>query len=106
MAFDIIKNIVEAEKQADDIKSKASEQIKALKGGVDSTVLEKFSNAKKEATAEEEKLVQKAKDDSKEKVDAILSKAKKECDEIFSKAKAKEEAAISAVIGKVVGSDG
>ncbi len=106
MAFEVIKNIVEAENEVDSIKAQADANalrvISAAKAQADTLIADVRRSAKSEQKAAVEKAIEAAKPE----VDKIMADALKVCDEVKNTADRNRQKAVDAVIGKVVGIDG
>ncbi len=106
MALEIMRGIVEAEKNADGIKAEALKEAENLKAETVRRSNEILASAKKEAKLVEEELIQKAVASSQPKISEILSEADSQCKKIKETAGAKKSEAVKAVLGRVVGDDG
>lgn len=106
MALEIIKNIAEAEQKGDSIKNLALQEAEKLKAEADVKCKEVFSDARKETKKTAESLISEAVQSAQGEVESILSQADSKCVQISEKAAQNMSAAVEAVIGKVVGTDG
>ena len=103
MALEVMKSIVEAERQAQDSTTKAQEQAQALLADAKAQSAAMLSGVKKNAKAEEEARVSAAVSGSRQQVEQISKNADQVCESIRQKAAGKKNEAVNAIIGKVVG---
>ncbi len=103
MAFEIIKSIVEAEKQAESIKIKATADAEEIKANALAKSSEIAADAKLKAKKEGENMIAQAITDSQPQKEEILEDVAKKCEAIKKTAEQRMEKAAEAVIGKVVG---
>lgn len=103
MAFEIIKNIVEAEQLSDNIKAEAIAEAEQIRAGAAAKSSEILADVKKQAKIQEDNLINKAVENSKGRCSEILAEAVKKCNNIKKTATERKSEAIEAVMGKVVG---
>ena len=106
MAFDVIKNIVEAEKEAENIKLSAADKAQQIKADAVKKAEEIALNSAREAKAKRAEMVEKAVEQSQAEVESILAEAKEKCTQVQNLANSRKDMAVKAVIRKVVGTDG
>ncbi len=106
MALEIMKNIIEAERQADEIRQNAQKEAESIKSQAETKSFEILSQVKRNAKAEEKSLIEKAVEGTKDNVSQILKEADEKCNEIKYSAELKMAQAVEAVARKVVGEDG
>lgn len=106
MAYEILKNIVEAEKQAETIKSQAALEADNIRSDCLKKIDAMYAQVKVQAAEEETKMVKSAVDKTKDKVKDIINQSTEVCKKIEQESKSKSTAAVNAVIGKVVGKNG
>ena len=106
MAFEVVKNIVEAEKEVDVIKTKALMQAEEIKKQAEEKAIEMISETKRNAKQLREKAISEAVTKSKAEAEIIIAEAKVQCEKLRSASLEKKDRAVKAVIGKVVGING
>ena len=106
MALEIIKNIVDAERGAEELKTAALQQAEQIRAEAVSKKEEIEIETKKAAKLRQQELIQEAIEASQEEVSKILKDAQSACNDVQKAADAKRDAAVKAVIGKVVGNNG
>ena len=103
MAFEVMKEILEAEKRAEEILKQASAEKDTMKAETINKSNNMIEDAKKLAKQASEQKIAKAIAESQPKKDEILAEATKRCEEIKETAQTRLEQAADAVIRKVVG---
>ncbi len=103
MAFEVMKEILESEKRAEEILKQAAVEKETIKVEAMNKSNEMIADAKKMAKQASEQKIAKAITESQPKKDNILAEATKCCQEIKETAQTRLEQAADAVIRKVVG---
>ena len=106
MAFEVIKNIVEAENEIDSIKAQADANALRIISDAKAQADTLIADVRRSAKSEQKAAVEKAIEDTKREVDKIMADALKVCDEVKNTADKNKQKAVEAVIGKVVGING
>lgn len=106
MAFDVIKNIVEAETQAEQIKLSALQKVAAIKTEAAQKAEEIIKNAALKAKTDKEETVRKAVEECQSDVQGIIKEAEAKCAQTASVAGSRKDMAVKAVMRKVVGVNG
>ena len=106
MAFEVIKNIVEAENEVDSIKAAAAADAQKIKADAKAKADTLIADVKRSAKADEKAAVEEAIKNAQPQVESILSHAEKVCKEVKLSAEKNRQPALEAVIGKVVGING
>lgn len=106
MALEIIKNIAEAERKGELIKSSRLQEAEQLMLDADGKCNEIITQAQNTAKLSSTKLIQEAIDSVQQNVTELLLKADEDCNKINELARKKMPEAVQAVIAKVVGIDG
>lgn len=106
MALEIIKNIAEAEKKSENIKTQALQDSEQLKIDAENNGKEFLIKARKESKTRATNTIQSAIESVQQQVNTILSEADNNCADIKSIASKKMSEAVNGVIEKVVGIDG
>ncbi|MBR5468168.1 MAG: hypothetical protein IKU80_02935 [Firmicutes bacterium] len=106
MAFEVIKNIVEAEKEAENIKLQAADKAQQIKADALKKAEEIALVFAREAKAKRAEMVKAAVEQSQSEVESILAEAKDKCTQVQDVANSRKDMAVKAVIRKVVGTDG
>lgn len=106
MAFEVIKNIVEAENEIDSIKAQADANALRIISDAKAQADTLIADVRRSAKSEQKAAVEKAIEDTKPEVDKIMADALKVCDEVKNTADKNKQKAVEAVIGKVVGING
>ena len=106
MAFDVIKDIVSAEKEADAIKADAEAKARQIKADAVLKADGIKSQVKQNASAYEKTAVEAAINGAQAEVNKITLAAEEKCAQVKAQAQANRQKAIEAVIGKVVGING
>lgn len=103
VAFEIMKEILQAEQRAEDILKQASVEKETMKAEAIEKSKNIIADAQKMAKQASEQKIAKAIAESQPKKDKILAEATKCCEEIKETATTRLEQAADAVIRKVVG---
>ena len=106
MAFELVKNIVEAEKEVDSIKNQAKLKAETIKAEAKNRAQQMLADVKVNAKSLQLKMADDAFKESELEVHDIIAKAQQQCQEIESASQLKRADAVKAVIGKVVKIDG
>ena len=106
MAYEILKSIVEAEARAVEIKKQAVAQAEEMKANALKQQEALLEEARLHGKKEMQEAVEVAVEESREVIQKILKEADEICSQIREQAAAKQEEAVQAVIGKVVGTYG
>ena len=106
MAFEVIKNIVEAENEIDSIKAQADANALRIISDAKAQADTLIADVRRSAKSEQKAAVEKAIEDTKPEVDKIMADALKVCDEVKNTADKNKQKAVEAVIGKVLGING
>ena len=106
MAFEVIKNIVEAENEIDSIKAQADANAQKIISDAKAQADTLIADVRRSAKSEQKAAVEKAVQVTKPEVDKIMADALKVCDEVKNTADKNRQKAVEAVIGKVVGING
>lgn len=106
MAFEVIKNIVEAENEIDSIKAEAYADAQKIKADARANADALIAEVRRSAKSDEKKAVAKAVEGTKPEVDKILAGAGDVCKQVKATAEKNRQKAVEAVIGKVVGING
>lgn len=106
MAFEIIKGIVEAERQAEEMKAKAIVDAGAIHAATLKKCDEITAEVSQKAKRTEKTMIAEAIESCQSRKDEILDEAKTRGQEIREIAAKQKERAVLAVMGKVVGMDG
>lgn len=106
MAFEVIKNIVEAENEVDSIKAAAAADAQKIKADAKAKADTLIADVKRSAKADEKAAVEEAIKNAQPEVESILSYAEEVCKEVKLTAEKNRQKALEAVIGKVVGING
>ena len=106
MAFEVIKNIVEAENEVDSIKAAAAADAQKIKADAKAKADTLIADVKRSAKADEKAAVEEAIKNAQPQVESILSHAEEVCKEVKLSAEKNRQPALEAVIGKVVGING
>ena len=75
MAFEVVKNIVEAEKEADSVKLKAQSDAESIVKDAEAKAAQMLVDAKNEAKETEKRLIKAAVEESRKEVEEIIAKA-------------------------------
>lgn len=103
VAFEIMKEILEAEQRAEEILKQASVEKETMKAEAAEKSSIMIADAQRTAKQTSKEKIEKAIADSQPKKDKILAEATKCCEEIKETAQTRLEQATDAVIRKVVG---
>ena len=103
MAFEIMKEILEAEQRAEEILKQASVERETMRTEAVQKSNAILSEAKKEAKKASQQKIEKAIADSQPIKAEILAQAAEHCQQIQTDAQSRLETAVQAVVGKVVG---
>ena len=106
MAFEVIKNIVEAENEIDSIKAQAQAKAQKIISDAKAQADTLIADVRRSAKSDQKTAVEKAVEGTKPEVEKIMTDALKVCDEVKNTADKNREKAVEAVIGKVVGING
>lgn len=106
MAFDVIKDIVEAEKEVDNIKSRANAEAEAIRAEAKVKAAEMIAEAKKQSKLNQTQMIKSAVENSQTDVEKIIAEAARKCEDVKKSAEERRDKAVQAVIGKVVGING
>lgn len=106
MAFEVIKNIVEAEEKVETIKAQALADAAAIKKEAKAKAEQLLEDSKKLAQENRVKAIEQAVNDSRPQAEEILAKSKEMCNAVREAAAKNKEDAVKSVLGKVVGING
>ena len=98
MAFEVIKNIVEAENEIDSIKAQADANAQKIISDAKVQADTLIADVRRSAKSEQKAAVEKAVQDTKPEVDKIMADALKVCDEVKNTADKNRQKAVEAVI--------
>ena len=106
MAYEILKNIVEAEERAIRMKKDAAAEAEKIKADAIKQRELLFEEAKRQGEKERQEAVAAASAQSREIIQKIAQEAEAACDSLKAQAALKKEDAVEAVMRKVVGEYG
>nr|PZN09646.1 MAG: hypothetical protein DIU64_08265 [Caldicoprobacter oshimai] len=106
MGIDAIKEIRQAEQQAEEIKKQAMEKAREILRRAEEEGNRFLVEVTQQAQQERQQFMRQAEEEARKEIEALNQKAEEECQKIRQMAQAKLDKAISLIMGKVVNMHG